>query len=111
MVQDKNIIELTDKNFEKYVFLSKEYVLVEFWADWCNPCKILSPILEEVSKDYSEKILVGKINIDSNPIIPAKYSIRGIPTLLLFYKKKVLDTKIGALSKIELIEFLKNYIK
>ncbi|VFP88826.1 Thioredoxin 1 [Buchnera aphidicola (Cinara piceae)] len=100
------IIELTDKNFETEVFLAKKFVLVDFWADWCGPCKILSPILEEIANEYSEKVLIGKINIDTNKKIPIEYSIRGIPTLLLFNKNKIIGTKIGVLSKTELKNFL-----
>ncbi|VFP81665.1 thioredoxin [Buchnera aphidicola] len=100
------IIELTDQNFKKEVFLASKYVLVDFWADWCGPCKILSPILEEIANEYLKKIIVGKINIDTNKKIPIKYSIRGIPTLLLFNKNKIIGTKIGVLSKTELKDFL-----
>ncbi|VFP83868.1 thioredoxin [Buchnera aphidicola] len=104
------IIELTDQNFEEIVFISKKYVLVDFWADWCGPCKILSPILEDIAQEYYKKILVGKVNIDVNKKIPIKYSIRGIPTLLLFNKSKIIGTKIGVTSKIELKNFLDSKI-
>ncbi|VFP81288.1 Thioredoxin 1 [Buchnera aphidicola (Cinara kochiana kochiana)] len=104
------IIELTDQNFKEQVFTSNKYVLVDFWADWCGPCKILSPILEDIAHEYYKKIVVGKINIDMNKKIPIKYSIRGIPTLLLFNKNKIIGTKIGVISKIELKNFLDNKI-
>uniref|UniRef100_A0A451DFV7 Thioredoxin n=1 Tax=Buchnera aphidicola (Cinara pseudotsugae) TaxID=2518978 RepID=A0A451DFV7_9GAMM len=100
------IIELTDKNFKKEVFFSEKYVLVDFWADWCGPCKILSPLLEDIAEEYVERIVIGKINIDMNKKIPIKYSIRGIPTLLLFNKNKIIGTKIGVVSKMELKKFL-----
>ncbi|VFP86283.1 Thioredoxin 1 [Buchnera aphidicola (Cinara pseudotaxifoliae)] len=100
------IIELTDKNFKKEVFSSKKYVLVDFWADWCGPCKILSPILEDIANEYFERMIVGKINIDMNKKIPIKYSIKGIPTLLLFNKNQIVGTKIGVVSKMELKNFL-----
>ncbi|ABJ90833.1 thioredoxin [Buchnera aphidicola] len=100
------IIELTDQNFEKKVFFSKKFFLVDFWADWCGPCKILSPILEEIAHEYYKKIFIGKINIDINKNIPIKFSIKGIPALLLFNKKKIIGTKIGLITKVELKNFL-----
>ncbi|VFP78406.1 Thioredoxin 1 [Buchnera aphidicola (Cinara cuneomaculata)] len=104
------IIELTDQNFKENVLVSKKYVLVDFWADWCGPCKILSPILEDIAHEYYKKIVVGKINIDMNKKIPVEYSIRGIPTLLLFYHGKIIGTKIGVMSKIDLKNFLDSKI-
>ncbi|QCI17963.1 thioredoxin TrxA [Buchnera aphidicola (Acyrthosiphon lactucae)] len=100
------IIELTDQNFEEKVLKSKSFVLVDFWAQWCNPCKILAPILEEISKEYSDKIIIGKLNIEENPNTAPVYSIRSIPTLLLFQNSEVLGTKVGAVSKLQLKEFL-----
>ncbi|WP_154021610.1 thioredoxin [Buchnera aphidicola] len=105
-----NIIEVFDKNFNEIVLLSKKYVLVDFWADWCGPCKILAPILEDIADQYLGKIIVGKMNVDKNSLIPPKYSIRGIPSLLLFYNSQVIGTKIGALSKVELIDFLNTHL-
>jgi len=100
------IIELTDQNFQEKVLKSKNFILVDFWAEWCNPCKMLAPILEEISKEYSDKIIVAKLNIEENPNTAPVYSIRSIPTLLLFYDSEVLATKVGAASKLELKEFL-----
>ncbi|ADP67561.1 thioredoxin TrxA [Buchnera aphidicola] len=100
------IIELTDQNFEEQVLNSKSFFLVDFWAQWCNPCKILAPILEEISKEYSNKVIVGKLNIEEHPNTAPVYSIRSIPTLLLFNNSEVLATKVGAVSKLELKEFL-----
>lgn len=105
-----NIIEVNDKNFNDIVFLSKKYVLVDFWADWCSPCKILSPILEEIANEYLEQVVICKINVDSNNIIPSKYSVRGIPTLLLFHYSKLIETKVGVVSKIDLINFLNHHL-
>lgn len=106
-----NIIEVFDKNFNEIVLLSKDYVLVDFWADWCGPCKILAPILEEIADQYLGKLIVAKMNVDLNIHIPPKYSIRGIPSLLLFYNAQIVSTKIGVISKVELIDFLNHHLK
>ncbi|QCI25207.1 thioredoxin TrxA [Buchnera aphidicola (Rhopalosiphum padi)] len=107
----KKIIELTDQNFEEEVLQSKNFVLVDFWAEWCNPCKILAPILEEVAQEYFDKIKFGKLNIEKNPNTAPIYSIRGIPALLLFHEREVLATKVGAISKIQLKDFLDENIQ
>ncbi|WAI11769.1 MAG: thioredoxin TrxA [Buchnera aphidicola (Macrosiphum albifrons)] len=104
------IIKLTDQNFKEEVLNSNSFVLVDFWAQWCNPCKILAPILEEISKEYSNKIIIGKLNIEENPNTAPVYSIRSIPTLLLFHNSEVLATKVGAISKLQLKEFLDEHI-
>ncbi len=100
------IVELTDHNFQETVLNSKSFILVDFWAQWCNPCKILAPILEEISQEYSNKIIIGKLNIEKYPNTAPLYSIRSIPTLLLFYNSEILATKVGAVSKTQLKEFL-----
>ncbi|QCI24623.1 thioredoxin TrxA [Buchnera aphidicola (Muscaphis stroyani)] len=100
------IIELTDHNFKEKVLKSTSFTLVDFWAKWCNPCKILAPVLEEITEEYCNKVVVGKIDIEKNPKTAPLYSIRGIPALLLFHKGQVLATKVGAISKLELKEFL-----
>ncbi|WP_284443201.1 thioredoxin TrxA [Buchnera aphidicola] len=104
------IVKLTDQNFKEEVLNSKSFVLVDFWAQWCNPCKILAPILEEISKEYSNKIIIGKLNIEENTNTAPVYSIRSIPTLLLFHNSEVLATKVGAISKLQLKEFLDEHI-
>ncbi|XBC44366.1 MAG: thioredoxin TrxA [Buchnera aphidicola (Schlechtendalia peitan)] len=106
-----NIINLTDNNFNKCVLESNNTILVDFWADWCNPCKVLAPILEEISVEYNGILTVAKINIDSNPDTAPKYSIRGIPALLLFKKGELVATKIGSLSKVQLKDFLNTNLK
>lgn len=106
-----NIIELTDQNFESKVLKRKGLILVDFWAEWCNPCKMLAPILEEIANEYINKIKIGKLNIEKNPKTAPMYSIRGIPALLLFHESQVLATKIGALSKLQLQNFLDENIK
>ncbi|QIQ42145.1 MAG: thioredoxin TrxA [Buchnera aphidicola (Microlophium carnosum)] len=105
------IVKLTDQNFEEKVLLNKKsFILVDFWAQWCNPCKILAPILEEILQEYSDKMIIGKLNIEENPNTAPIYSIRSIPTLLLFHDSKVLATKVGAISKLQLKEFLDEHI-
>ncbi|MCW8090865.1 thioredoxin TrxA [Alteromonas sp. ASW11-130] len=100
------IIKLTDDKFEADVINANSPVLVDFWAEWCGPCKMIAPILEEVANDFDGKLTVGKLNVDENNETPPKYGIRGIPTLLLFKDGNVAATKVGALSKAQLTEFL-----
>ncbi|QCI17388.1 thioredoxin TrxA [Buchnera aphidicola (Aphis helianthi)] len=106
-----NIIELTDQNFEEKVLKKTGFILVDFWAEWCNPCKMLAPILEEIANEYVNKIQIGKLNIEKSPKTAPMYSIRGIPALLLFHNSQVLATKIGAISKLQLQTFLDENIK
>lgn len=101
-----NIVALTDDNFEEEVLKSTVPVLVDYWAEWCGPCKMIAPILDEVSEEYGEKVKIGKLNIDDNPGIPPKYGIRGIPTLMLFKDGNVEATKVGAVSKSQLTDFI-----
>ncbi len=100
------IIHLTDDSFEEDVLKSAQPVLVDYWAEWCGPCKIIAPILDEISREYEGKIRVGKLNIDENPQTPPKYGIRGIPTLMLFKNGNVEATKVGAVSKSQLTAFI-----
>ena len=102
--------ESTDSGFEQDVIQSGQPVLVDFWAEWCGPCKMIAPILDEVAKEYSEKLKVVKVDVDSNNETPAKYGVRGIPTLALFKEGNVIATKVGALSKSQLTEFLDQHI-
>ena len=100
------IFAVTDDSFEADVLQSNVPVLVDYWAEWCGPCKMIAPILEEIAPDYADKIRIAKLNIDDNPNTPPKYGIRGIPTLMLFKDGTVDATKVGALSKSQLTEFL-----
>lgn len=100
------IVYVTDDTFEDEVLKSDEPVLVDYWAEWCGPCKMIAPILDEVSKEYSGRLKVAKLNIDENPETPPKFGIRGIPTLMLFKGGSVEATKVGALSKSQLTAFI-----
>ena len=100
------IVYLTDDSFETEVLKSAEPVLVDYWAEWCGPCKMIAPILNEIADEYDGKIKVAKLNIDDNPQTPPKYGIRGIPTLMLFKGGNVEATKVGALSKSQLTAFI-----
>lgn len=101
-----NISAVTDATFEDDVLKSEVPVLVDFWAEWCGPCKMIAPILEEIAVEYDGKIRIAKLNIDDNPATPPRYGIRGIPTLMLFKAGNVEATKVGAVSKSQLSAFI-----
>ena len=101
-----SIVFLTDESFQNEVIESAEPVLVDYWAEWCGPCKMIAPILTEIASESQCKIKVAKLNIDENPQTPPKYGIRGIPTLMLFKDGNVEATKVGALSKSQLTAFI-----
>ncbi len=102
----QNIVYLSDASFEAEVLKSETPVLVDYWAEWCGPCRMIAPILDEISTDYAGRLKVAKLNIDENSATPPKYGIRGIPTLMLFKNGQVHATKVGALSKSQLTAFL-----
>ena len=100
------IVYLSDDSFENDVLKSETPVLVDFWAEWCGPCKMIAPILNDVADEYADKLVVAKLNVDQNNVSPAKYGVRGIPTLLMSKGGELVATKVGALSKTQLKEFI-----
>ena len=102
----EQIIHVTDDSFEKEVLKSGEPVLVDYWAEWCGPCKMIAPVLDEIASEYSGRVKIAKLNIDENPNTPPRYGIRGIPTLMLFVGGEVEATKVGAVSKSQLTAFI-----
>jgi thioredoxin 1 len=104
-VSDK-IVHVTDDTFEEEVLKSGEPVLVDYWADWCGPCKMIAPVLDEIADEYAGRLRIAKLNIDENPNTPPRYGIRGIPTLMLFKDGEVEATKVGAVSKSQLTAFI-----
>jgi len=104
-VSDK-IVHVTDGNFESEVLQSSQPVLVDYWAEWCGPCKMIAPVLDEIAAEYDGRVKIAKLNIDDNPNTPPRYGIRGIPTLMLFKDGEVEATKVGAVSKSQLTAFI-----
>jgi thioredoxin 1 len=92
-------LEFTDSNFEEKVLQSDKPVLVDFWAEWCGPCRMVGPIVEELAKDYEGKAVIGKVNVDNNPAISAQFGIRNIPTILFFKNGQIVDKQVGAVPK------------
>jgi thioredoxin 1 len=105
-----DIVYVTDDSFEQDVLQSEVPVLVDYWAEWCGPCKMIAPILEEIVNEYAGKLKIAKLNIDENSATPPKYGIRGIPTLMIFKDGDVEATKVGALSKSQLTAFIDSVI-
>ncbi|HMU17055.1 MAG TPA: thioredoxin TrxA [Thauera aminoaromatica] len=104
------IKQVSDSSFETDVIRSDKPVLVDYWAEWCGPCRMIAPILDEVSKAYDGRLQVAKLNVDENNQIPAKYGIRGIPTLMLFKNGELAATKVGALTKAQLTAFIDGHL-
>ena len=104
------IQHVSDANFEQDVLAAGKPVLVDFWAEWCGPCKMFAPILDEIAKEYDGKITIAKMDIDANPATPVKYGIRGIPTVILYKGGQAQAQKVGALSKSQLTAFLDSHL-
>ncbi len=111
MSEEKNkALELTDANFEELVLQADKPVLVDFWASWCGPCRMISPIVDDIAKDYTDTAVVAKMNVEDNSAIPAKYGIRNIPALLYFKDGEVVDRQVGAVPKSALTTKLDNLL-
>ena len=106
----EGILDLSDSDFEAQVLKSTEPTLVDFWAEWCAPCKALTPVVEEIANSYDGKLKVGKMNIDHHPTTPGKYAVRAIPTLLLFKGGEVVDQVVGLVSKAKLDEMIQKHL-
>jgi len=104
------IMHVTDDSFEKEVLQSDQAVLVDYWAEWCGPCKQIAPALDEIGEELQGKMTIAKVNIDENPMTPSNYGVRGIPTLMLFKNGEVADMKVGALPKSKLKEWIESVI-
>ncbi|MFV8818063.1 thioredoxin TrxA [Haliea sp. E17] len=105
-----NIVHVSDATFDAEVLSSDLPVLVDFWAEWCGPCKMIAPVLDEIADEYAGKLKVVKVDVDANPEIPPKFGIRGIPTLIIFKGGSAEATKVGALSKTQLADFVKEVV-
>lgn len=101
-----HIVHVTDDSFESEVLQSAQPVLIDYWAEWCGPCKMIAPVLDDIANEYTGRLKVAKLNIDENPNTPPRYGIRGIPTLMLFKGGEVEATKVGAVSKSQLVAFI-----
>ena len=105
------IVHVSDASFEQDVLSSDVPVLVDFWAEWCGPCKMIAPILDEIAGEYAGKVKICKVDVDANPEVPGKFGIRGIPTLILFKDGKAVDTQVGAVHKAQLSAFVTPHIQ
>jgi thioredoxin 1 len=109
-MSNEAIKHVTDASFESDVLKSAQPVLVDYWAEWCGPCKMIAPILDELSQDYAGRLQVAKMNVDENTVVPGKLGIRGIPTLMLFKGGELVATKVGALPTAQLTAFIDGHL-
>ena len=107
----EKIVHITDDTFESEVLQSQTPVLVDYWAEWCGPCKMIAPALDQIAKEYEGRLKVAKLNIDENPVTPPKYSVRGIPTLMLFKNGQVSEQRVGLISKENLVKLLEPHVR
>jgi thioredoxin 1 len=105
-----SVLHVTDSDFNNVVLKANGSVLVDYWAEWCGPCKMIAPILNDIAKDFAGRLTVAKLNIDESPETPAHYGVRGIPTLMLFKNGEIIATKVGALTKLQLAAFINSNI-
>ncbi len=105
-----SLVHVSDDSFETDVLKAENTVLVDFWAEWCGPCKMIAPALEEIANEMNGRLTIAKINIDDNPLTPQKYGVRGIPTLMLFRNGEVAATKVGAVAKNQLLEWVESVL-
>ena len=110
MVDESGLLHVNDKNFAEEVLSAQLPVLVDFWATWCGPCRSISPIIEELAKEFTGRIKVTKLNVDENPATPSQYGVRGIPTLILFKGGKILDQIVGAVPKARLVTMIEKVL-
>lgn len=106
----ENIVKVSDDSFDNDVLSATGPVLVDYWAEWCGPCKQIAPVLDEIADEYGGRLTIAKLNIDENPNTPPRYGIRGIPTLMLFKDGEVAGTKVGSVSKSQLAEFVDQHL-
>lgn len=104
------VLNVSDNDFEQLITDSPVPVLVDFWAEWCSPCRAIAPILADIAKEFKGRLQIVKINIDENPETPAKFSVRGIPTLMLFNQGELAETKVGAMSKSQMTAFIESHL-
>ncbi len=101
-------VKISDENFENDVLKSSKPVVVDFWAEWCGPCRALSPVLDEVATELGSEVTIAKINVDENPLTPSKYGVRGIPTLMIFKDGELKETRVGSLPKNDLVKWIQD---